>query len=69
MDDRCNLVANTKITGTEGSDNLPNRSTIEKGIADQPNPCMSSEAIFATISYCTIFYLLYQKFLNPCAYW
>ena len=30
--------------------------------------CVASGIIFATIPYCTIYYLLYQEFLTVCGY-
>ena len=34
----------------------------------QQNTCMTSGIIFATISYCTIYYLLHQEFLTVYVY-
>ena len=34
----------------------------------QQNPCITSEIIFVTNLYCTIYYLVYQEFLTVCAY-
>ena len=34
----------------------------------QQNPCIRTGSILITISYCTIYYLLYQEFLTVCAY-